>query len=299
MSRILSIVLSILVVLVVLAASCFFVVDQRQYGVIMAMGQIRSVVTDPGLHIKLPPPFENIIHIDKRLLLLEGNDSEPMLTAEKQRVVVDWYVRWRITNPTQYIRNVGLTVNSGSVQLNRVVRSAFQTEINRSTVKDFLSTKWDVVRDAVKSDVIKSVTGSTPWGVEIVDVRVTRVGYTEAITESVYRRMEAERKRVANELRSTGAADGEKIRADADKKREIILADAYKEAQVTKGLGDAQASHIYGSAFGKDQKFAEFYQSLESYRSAFNKGEIMVINPEQSQFFKVFRDGAVISNGKK
>ena len=191
-----------------LASSMLFVVDQRQFGVVYALGQIKEVITEPGLNFKLPPPFQNVSYIDKRLLTLETSDTEPMLTAEKQRVVIDWYVRWRISEPTQYIRNVGLTEADGANQLNRVVRNAFQEEINKRTVKELLSTKREAITAGVKAEVLDKVKGVKPWGVDVVDVRITRADYVDAITESVYRRMEAERKRVANELRSTGGAAG-------------------------------------------------------------------------------------------
>jgi membrane protease subunit HflC len=229
-----------------------FVVDQRQFGVVYALGQIKDVITEPGLNFKLPPPFQNVSYIDKRLLTLDSTDTEPMLTAEKQRVVIDWYVRWRISDPSQYIRNVGLDEAAGANQLNRVVRNAFQEEINRFTVRDLLSAKREQLMADVKREVLEVVKGAKPWGVDVIDVRITRADYVEAITESVYRRMQAERTRVANELRSTGAAEGEKIRADADRQREITIANAFRDAQKLKGDGDAQAAAIYGESFGRD-----------------------------------------------
>jgi len=215
---------SSLLVALALASSMLFVVDQRQFGVVYALGQIKEVITEPGLNFKLPPPFQNVSYIDKRLLTLDSSDNEPMLTAEKQRVVIDWYVRWRISEPTEYIRNVGTNETAGASQLNRVVRNSFQEEINKRTVKELLSVKREDLMADVKREVLSQVRGAKPWGVDVVDVRITRVDYVEAITESVYRRMEAERKRVANELRSTGAAEGEKIRADADRQREVAVA---------------------------------------------------------------------------
>ena len=259
---------SILVALALLS-SMVFVVDQRQFGVVYALGQIKEVITEPGLNFKLPPPFQNVSYIDKRLLTLDSSDTEPVLTAEKQRVVIDWYVRWRITDPSEYIRNVGLDESAGALQLNRVVRNAFQEEINKRTVKELLSLKREALMADVKREVLESVKGQKPWGVDVVDVRITRVDYAETITESVYRRMEAERKRVANELRSTGAAEGEKIRADADRQREITIANAYRDAQKVKGEGDAEAAKLYADAFGKDPQFAQFYRSLDAYRTAF------------------------------
>lgn len=287
---------SSLFVALALASSMLFVVDQRQFGVVYALGQIKEVITEPGLNFKLPPPFQNVSYIDKRLLTLETSDTEPMLTAEKQRVVIDWYVRWRISEPTQYIRNVGLTEADGANQLNRVVRNAFQEEINKRTVKELLSTKREAITADVKAEVLDKVRGSKPWGVDVVDVRITRADYVDAITESVYRRMEAERKRVANELRSTGAAEGEKIRADADRQREVAVANAYRDAQKIKGEGDAEAAHIYAEAFGRDPQFAQFYRSLDAYKASFNKkSDFVVVDPSSSEFFKVFRGNAVPS----
>ena len=291
MNRI-GLIFSSLLVLIALASSTLFVVDQRQFGVVYALGQIKDVITEPGLNFKLPPPFQNVSYIDKRLLTLESSDSEPMLTAEKQRVVIDWYVRWRISEPSDYIRNVGLNEGAGANQLNRVVRNAFQQEINKHTVKELLSLKREALMEAVKSEVLATVKGDKPWGVDVVDVRITRVDYVEAITESVYRRMEAERKRVANELRSTGAAEGEKIRAEADRQREVTIANAYRDAQKIKGEGDAEAARIYADAFGKDPQFAQFYRSLDAYKASFaNKSDLMVLDPSSSEFFKVFRNG--------
>jgi membrane protease subunit HflC len=291
---------SSLFVALALASSMLFVVDQRQFGVVYALGQIKEVITEPGLNFKLPPPFQNVSYIDKRLLTLETSDTEPMLTAEKQRVVIDWYVRWRISEPTQYIRNVGLTEADGASQLNRVVRNAFQEEINKRTVKELLSTKREAITADVKAEVLDKVRGSKPWGVDVVDVRITRADYVDAITESVYRRMEAERKRVANELRSTGAAEGEKIRADADRQREVAVANAYRDAQKIKGEGDAEAARIYAEAFGRDPQFAQFYRSLDAYKTSFNKkSDFVVVDPSSSEFFKVFRGNATPSAAAK
>ncbi len=276
--------------LLAISSSMLFVVDQRQFGVVYALGQIKEVITEPGLNFKLPPPFQNVSYIDKRLLTLDTTDTEPMLTAEKQRVVIDWYVRWRISEPTEFIRNVGLDEAAGANQLNRVVRNAFQEEVNKRTVKELLSTKREAITSDVKAAVLEKVRGDKPWGIDVVDVRITRADYVDAITESVYRRMEAERKRVANELRSTGGAEGEKIRADADRQREVTVANAYREAQKIKGEGDAEAARIYAEAFGRDPQFAQFYRSLEAYRVSFNKkSDVMVVDPSSSEFFKALR----------
>lgn len=287
------------VLLLAALSSMLFVVDQRQFGVVYQLGQIRNVITEPGLNFKMPPPFQNVSYIDKRLLTLDSTDSEPMLTAEKQRVVIDWYVRWRVSEPTEYIRNVGLDERAGALQLTRVVRNAFQQEVNKRTVNELLSTKRDALMNDVRNQVLGAVkSAEKPWGMDVVDVRINRIDYAETITESVYRRMEAERAQVANQLRSTGAADGEEIRAGADRQREVTLANAYREAQKVKGDGDAEAARVYAEAFGKDPAFAQFYRSLDAYKASFaNKSDVVVVDPS-SDFFKAMRSSAVSGSGK-
>ncbi|MCJ7799867.1 MAG: protease modulator HflC [Polaromonas sp.] len=290
---------STFLVALALLSSTLFVVDQRQFGVVYALGQIKEVITEPGLNFKLPPPFQNVSYIDKRLLTLNSTDAEPMLTLEKQRVVIDWYVRWRITNPSEYIRNVGLDERAGASQLNRVVRNAFQEAINKRTVNDLLSAQREALMADVKKEVLLVVRGAKPWGVDVVDVRITRVDYVEAITESVYRRMEAERKRVANELRSTGAAEGEKIRADADRQREVTIANAYRDAQKIKGEGDAEAARIYAESFGRDAQFAQFYRSLDAYKASFGKKSDVMVIDQSNEFFKAMRGSGTAVSAKK
>jgi membrane protease subunit HflC len=289
----LGLVLTSLLVALAITSSMLFVVDQRQFGVVYQLGEIKKVITEPGLNFKLPV-IQNVSYIDKRLLTLESTDSEPTLTAEKQRVVIDWYVRWRISEPQQYIRNVGLNEGAGVVQLNRVVRNSFQQEVNKRTVSELLSTRREELMEDVKRQVLAAVRGADkPWGMDVVDVRITRVDYAQSITKSVYDRMEAERKRVANELRATGFAEGEKIRADAYRQREVIVANALRDAQKVKGEGDGQAAGIYASAFGRDASFAKFYRSLEAYKSSFSsKSDVLVVDPS-SDFFKAMRSSDV------
>jgi membrane protease subunit HflC len=290
---------SSLLVLLALASSMFFVVDQRQYGVVYALGQIKEVITEPGLKFKLPPPFQDVKYLDKRLLTLDSTDIESVLTAEKQRLVIDWYLRWRITDPSSYIRAIGVDEKAGANQLSREVRNAFQDEISKRTVRELISSKRESLMVEVQRQVQENVK-SKNWGIEIIDVRLTRADYVDAITESVYRRMEAERKRVANELRSTGAAEGEKIRADADRQREVTIANAYRDAQKIKGEGDAEAAKTYAESFGKDPQFAQFYRSLDAYKATFNKkSDVMVLDPS-SEFFKTMRGaGSTATPAKK
>ncbi len=287
-------VITSLIVVLAIASSMLFVVDQRQFGVVYQLGQIKQVITEPGLNFKLPPPFQNVSYIDKRLLTLESQDTEPTLTAEKQRVVIDWYVRWRISDPQAYIRNVGVNERAGALQLNRVVRNAFQQEVNKRTLRELLSARRDDLMRDVQSQVAAAIQGANqPWGMEVVDVRINRVDYAESIVTSVYQRMEAERKRVANELRSTGFAEGEAIRADADRQREVIVAEAYRDAQRIKGEGDALAAAAFADAFGRDPAFARFYRQLEAYKSSFaGKGDVMLVDPS-TDFFGSLRSSNV------
>lgn len=298
---------SLLVVLAV-ASSLFFVVNERQYGVVYQLSEIRRVVKEPGLHVKwLPSPFQTVDYLDKRLLTLESNSTEPSLTAEKQWVVIDWYVRWRIADPEAYIRNVGRSEQDGAAQLSRVVRSAFQEEVNRRTVRQLLSEQRQELMDAVLKQVSQSVGGSTrveqsaegevvsevvgsSWGIEIADVRITRVDYSKDITESVFNRMKAERAREAERLRAEGLADGEQIRANADRQATMTRAEAYKKAQETRAIGDSAATRTFAEAYGKNPEFAQFYRSLEAYRNSFGQpGDVMVLNPSDSDFFKAMR----------
>jgi membrane protease subunit HflC len=282
-------------IVAVIAGAAAFVVDQRYFGVVYRLGQIRDVHTEPGLYWRMPL-VENVVSIDKRLLTLDSADVEPMFTAEKQRVVIDWYVRWRITDPKTYIQNVGVNEKAGAQQLNRVVRNAFQEEINRRTVRELISTRRETLMADVKREVAESVKGAKgakPWGIDIVDVRITRADYVNSITASVYGRMEAERKRVANDTRSKGEAQAEQIRADANRQREVTVANAYRDAEKVRGEGDAEANRIYAEAFGKDPQFAEFYRSLDAYRASIGKpGDVLVIDPATTDFFRNMRSPA-------
>ena len=276
------------VLALMLAASTVFIVDQRQVAVIYALGEIKEVITEPGLKVKLPPPFQNVVFLDKRIQTLDSPDTRPIFTAEKKSLVIDWLVKWRIAEPRQYIRNNGVDQRTLENRLAPVVQATFNEVVTRRTVSGMLATD----REDVMNDVRKRlVDESKAFGIEIVDVRVKRVDFVADITDSVYRRMESERKKVANELRSQGSAESEKIRADADRQREVIIAEAYRDAQKIKGEGDAKASALYADAFGRDAQFAQFYRSLEAYRSSFrSKSDMMVIDPS-SDFFRAMRGG--------
>ena len=285
MNRIGTILVGALLALI-LAASTLFVVDQRQFAVVYALGEIKEVISEPGLKAKMPAPLQNVVFLDRRLQTLDSPESRPIFTAEKKSLVIDWLVKWRITEPRQFIRNNGADIRNAENRLAPIVQAALNEEVTKRTVGAMLSAE----REKVMQGVIRRLADDAKsFGIEIVDVRIKRVDFVANITESVYRRMESERKRVANELRSTGGAEGEKIRADADRQREIIVAEAYRDAQKIKGEGDAKASALYADAFGKDPQFAQFYRSLEAYRASFrSKSDVMVVD-QSNEFFKNMR----------
>ena len=294
MNRIGFVVASFLLVLMLLA-STLFVVDQRQVAVIYALGEIKEVITEPGLKMKLPPPFQNVVFLDKRVQTMDSPETRPIFTAEKKSLVIDWLVKWRIVEPKQFIRNNGVDMRNLEPKLSPIVQAAFNEEVTKRTVRGVLADE----REKVMQDVRTRLTDEAKaFGIEIVDVRIKRVDFVAEISDAVYRRMQSERQQVANELRSQGGAEGEKIRADADKQREVIIAEAYRDAQKLKGEGDAQASAKYADAFGRDPQFAQFYRSLEAYRASFrSKNDVMVVDPS-SDFFKAMRGSGAAAGGK-
>ena len=277
-----------------LASSMLFVVDQRQYAIIFALGEVKEVVSEPGLKFKLPPPFQNVAYYEKRILTIDTPDSDRFITSEKKNLVVDSFVKWRIIDPKLYYVSVQGRESVAVDRLQQSLKDALNNEIGKRTVNDMVSG----VREKVMQDIRTKVNEDAgKIGVEIVDVRLKRVEFSDEIKDSVFKRMESERKRVANELRSTGAADGEKIRADADRQRQVIIAEAYRDAQRIQGEGDAKASAIYAQAFGQNPEFYNFYRSLEAYRNSFrNKGDVLVVEPT-SEFFKYLRGSGTGGSG--
>src|SRR5881409_1149502 len=218
-----------------LVASTLFIVDQKHLAVVYTFGEIKEVIVEPGLKAKLPL-VQTVALLDRRVQTLDSPESRPIFTAEKKSLVIDWLVKWRIAEPRQFIRNNGVDMRNLESRLSPVVQAAFNEEVTRRTVRGVLATERDQVMQDVRSRLLDE---AKSFGIEIVDVRIKRVDFVADITDSVYRRMESERKQVANELRSTGVADSEKIRADADRQREVLLAEAYRDAQKIRGQGDA------------------------------------------------------------
>jgi membrane protease subunit HflC len=281
----LPLILGIVFAVFVAAGAMLFTVDQRQYAIVFQLGEIKEVVKEPGLNFKWPL-IQNVRYFDRRILTMDSVEPERFLTAEKKPVLVDSFVKWRIADVHQYYISVQGDEMLARTRLAQTVNSGLREEFGRRTVHDVVSGERDKIMAEVQK---KADADARQIGVEIVDVRLKRVDLPPEVSESVYRRMETERKRVANELRSQGAAEAERIRADADKQREVIVAEAYREAQKIKGEGDAKAAAIYAKAFGENPEFYAFYRSLEAYRQSFgNKNDLLVVDPS-ADFFKYLK----------
>jgi len=273
-----------LAVLLLLSLSAF-TVDQRQNAIIFQLGKIVSVKTNPGLYFKIPL-LQNVRYFDTRIRTFDSM-PERFITSEKKNVIVDSFVKWRVVNPLQYYVSVGGDERQAEVRLAQTINDSLRAEFGKRTVHDVISGERDKIMNILRT---KADSDAEKMGVRVLDVRLKRVDLAPAISESVYRRMEAERKRVANELRAEGAADAEKIRADADRQREIIIAEAYRQAQKIKGAGDAKAAAIYAKTYRRNPEFYSFYRSLEAYRNSFkNKSDLMVLAPN-SDFFKYMKN---------
>lgn len=279
----------IIIAIFFLGSSAIYIVDERQQAILFQLGEVIDVKTDPGLYFKIPIA-QNVRFFEKRILTMDTEEPERFITSEKKNVLVDLFVKWRIVDVKQYYISVRGDEGLAQTRLAQTINASLRDEFGNRTVHDVVSGECDVIMEIMRQ---KADNDARSIGVEVVDVRLKRVDLPQEVSESVYRRMEAERKRVANELRSTGAAESEKIRADADKQREIILAEAYREAQKTMGDGDSQAAAIYAAAFQKDSEFYAFWRSIDAYKQSFkNKGDMMVLEPT-SDFFKYLKNPAV------
>ncbi len=265
-----------------------YVVDQRENAIVFQLGEMVGVKTEPGLNFKIPL-LQNVRFFDSRILTLDTVEPERFITAEKKNVLVDSFVKWRIVDVKQYYISVGGDEARARTRLLQTVNSSMREEFGKRTIHEVVSGEREKIMTVLRE---KTDADARKIGVQVLDVRLKRVDFPLEISESVYRRMDAERKRVANELRASGAAEGEKIKADADRQREVILAEAYRTAQQTKGEGDAKASALYASAFGKNSEFYSFYRSIEAYKQSFkNKSDVMVLDPS-SAFFKYLKSPA-------
>jgi modulator of FtsH protease HflC len=276
-----------LIALLIIATLSLFVVDQRQNAIVFRLGEVVNVKRAPGLYVKIPL-LDNVRYFDTRILTIDSAEPERFLTSEKKNVLVDLFVKWRIIDVRQYYVSVGGDEARARTRLLQTINDSLRAEFGNRTVHEVVSGERDKIIELMRQ---RANEDASKIGVQVLDVRMKRVDLPQEVSESVYRRMEAERKRVANELRSTGSAESEKIRADADRQREIILAQAYRDAQRVKGDGDAKATAIQASAYGINPEFFAFYRSMEAYKQSFrNKSDVLVLEPT-SEFFKYLRSG--------
>jgi membrane protease subunit HflC len=274
-----------LIVLAILALS-LFVVDQRQNAIVLRFGEIVATKTAPGLFFKLPL-VDNVRFFDVRILTIDTGVAERFLTSEKKNVLVDLFVKWRISDVQRYYISVSGDESRAQTRLLQTINDGLRAEFGKRTVHDVVSGERDQIMELMRA---KANEDAQKIGVEVLDVRLKRVDLPNEVSESVFGRMKAERTRVANELRSTGGAESETIRANADKQREVILAEAYRDAQRIKGEGDARASAIYARAYGQNAEFYAFYRSLEAYKQSFKgKSDLLVLEPN-SEFFKYLKN---------
>ena len=286
---------AVLIALVLIASSVLFTVDQRQNAIVFQFGEVKEVIIKPGLNFKWPM-IQNVRLFDMRILAYDDPEPLRFLTQGNKPVLVDSFIRWRIVDVRLYFISVRGDEVEATRRLRQTISGALRDEFGGRTVHDVVSGERDAVMDRVREKADKDL---RRIGVEIVDVRLKRVELPQEVSESVYRRMEAERKRIANELRSTGSAEAERIRADADRQREVILAEAYRDAQRVKGDGDAQAAATYAQAFRQDAEFYSFYRSMEAYRSTFRgRSDLLLLEPN-SEFFRFLKDPSGRSGSKK
>jgi membrane protease subunit HflC len=280
-----NIVIVVIVGLILLSLSAF-TVNQTQYVLVQRLGEIVAVKKEPGLYFKVPF-VDNLKYFDNRILTLDWEQPAKFITSENKYMMVDSFVKWRIVDPKKYYVSIK---EGGEVaaedRLSKVVNAGLRSEFGIRTVHDVIAGERGVIMDNLRK---KADLEARQMGIEVVDVRLKRVDYSEEISKSVFDRMIAERKRLANQLRSEGSAASEKIRADADKQREVIIAEAYREAQKTKGEGDAKASEIYSLSYNRNPEFYAFYRSQEAYKNSFkSKSDVMVLDPN-SDFFKYMK----------
>ena len=275
------------VALIYVLSSSVFVVDQRKFAVVFSFGQIVRVIEKPGIQVKFPAPFESVRFFDRRILTIDNPEAERFITAEKKNLLVDSYVKWRIVDPRKFFISFKGDERLAEDRITQLVRSALNEEFTKRTVRELISDQREQVMQGIRKKVADDV---ADIGVEIVDVRLKRVDLLAEISDSVYRRMEAERKRVANELRSMGAAESDKIRANAERQRDTILSEAYRDAQKIKGAGDAKAIAILNEAYTKDPEFAGFYKSLQTYRTTFKDKRDVIVLDTNNEFLKYLRN---------
>jgi len=268
--------------------SMLFVVDERQLAIKFRLGEIVDSEYSPGLHVKAPWPIMNVRKFDKRVLTLDTR-PERFLTGEKKNVSVDFFVKWRIQNPATYYTSFMGDERQAGLRLLQIIKNGLQLEFDKRTIKQVVSDDRSEMMDNL---TLTSNNEVTQFGIEIIDVRIKQIELPEDVRNSVFQRMRAERERIAKEHRAQGQEAAKGIQAVAERERTVILAEATRDAEATRGEGDALATEIYASAYGRDQEFYEFYRSMNAYRAALsNSSDVLVLEPD-TEFFKYFGNSA-------
>jgi membrane protease subunit HflC len=273
---------------ILVGLSSLFIVDERQLAIKFRLGEIVDSAYEPGLHVKAPWPIMNVRKFDKRVLTLDTR-PERFLTAEKKNVSVDFFVKWRIRNPATYYTSFQGDERQAGLRLLQIMKNGLQLEFDKRTIKQVVSDDRSEMMDSL---TLKGNAEVEPFGIEIVDVRIKQIELPEDVRNSVFQRMRAERERIAKEHRAQGQEAAKGIQAIAERERTVILAEATRDAEETRGEGDARATEIYASAYGKDQEFYEFYRSMNAYRAALaSTSDVLVLEPD-TEFFKYFGNSA-------
>jgi membrane protease subunit HflC len=280
----LTVVAALLVVVMILVSSSVYTVGEAEKAIKFQLGEILDTNSTPGLHFKIP--FINKVKVYNAKLLTLESKPERFLTSEKKNVIVDYFAKWKIKDVARFYTSVQGDIVQANIRLEQIVQAAMKDEFSKRTIREVVSSERGQIRDIL----IKAANPSADeLGIEIVDIRIMRVELPSEVSSSVFRRMESERAGVARDFRSKGAEKAERIRADADRQREVILGDAYRDAELKRGEGDATAADIYAQAYGKDKSFFSFYRSLTAYKQAFkNEGDTIVLEPD-SEFFQYFK----------
>ncbi len=294
MNRLAAIVVSV-VLLLAAAASSVFVVHRGQYAAVYAMGRVERVHSRPGLYFKWPTPVENVVFIDARVLSLRSVQADTLATSGRHNLVVRWFIKWRVADPRSFLHAFGASESAADDRLAAAMRSSLGTDLSALDLHAALQAQATELPGKLRAQLAAALRDS---GVEVVDAGLTQMDYSADVTDAVYRRMAAARTLVADRTRAQGQAQAAQIRAQADREREVLLAQAYRKAQTLKGEGDAEAAQIDADAFGKDPRFASFYRSLEAYRASFDsRRDVLVLDPS-SAFFRYLRDPSGDAGGK-
>ncbi len=267
--------------------SALFTVDQTKQALVLQFGEPKRIIQEPGLAIKLPF-IQDVEYYEKRVLSLIPQDAEEVILADQKRILVDAYARYRISNPLLFYQTVRNEFGART-RLESIIDSSVRRVLGSETLASILTGMRNNINDNIKDEVEESVTS---LGIEIIDVRLRRADYPESTSQNIFNRMKSEREREAKEFRATGEEEAQKIRADAEKTRTVIVAEAARKAQENRGRGDSEAIEIYADSFGKDADFFSFYRSMEAYRAAIGESETSMVLSPDSEFFRFFKNKA-------